>query len=210
MQFYSSINALGTANLIHRWVVDHPSGDQSAIESDASGPATMQGQCWPTSGTGAAPSQPRGMLAPFYTVRIALAHSRHPHHKSLNKSRSRPYDEGWDDHDETLGMPTCAEIAWHSGAILVEIIIIYINVLGSSRSTCGGQFIRRRVITPTSGDRSTIEYDTAQQVEQVLGPQAPRKQPHRQLEWVEAPWDGRDTHAVGPWSFQGAVLESGA
>ncbi|KAF8340270.1 uncharacterized protein EI90DRAFT_3034967 [Cantharellus anzutake] len=53
--------------------------------------------------------------------------------------------------------------------------------------------------------RSTIEYDAAQQVEQVLGPQAPRKQPHRQLEWVEAPWDGRDTRTVGPWSFQGAV-----
>ncbi|KAF8321020.1 uncharacterized protein EI90DRAFT_3080159 [Cantharellus anzutake] len=170
-------------------------------------------QCWLTSGTGTAPpneSRPRGMLS----VRgykgkgniLGLQKTTSTiDFKSLNKSRLRPYDKGWDDRDEMLGMPTCAEIAWHSGAILVEIIVVCINVLGSSRSTCGGQFIHQRVITPTSGDRSTIEYDMAQQVEQVLGPQAPRKQPHRQLEWVEATWDGRDTRTVGPWSFQGAV-----
>ncbi|KAF8340254.1 uncharacterized protein EI90DRAFT_3034837 [Cantharellus anzutake] len=169
-------------------------------------------QCWPTSGTGTTPpngSRPRGMLA---------ARRRCPETKRkgeyiglrkttstiarnvslfilLNKSRSHLYDEGWDDRDETLGMPACAEIAWHSGAILVEIIVVSMGWEVRSRSTCGGQFIRR----------GTIEYDAAQQVEQVLVPQAPRKQLHRQLEWVEATWDGRDTRTVGPWSFQGAV-----
>ncbi|KAF8321000.1 uncharacterized protein EI90DRAFT_3079984 [Cantharellus anzutake] len=179
LRFYSSINALGSsrssvhvaANLIQRWV--------STIEYDASG-HNQVAQCWPTSGTGTTPpngSRPRGMLAARRYSGAFQGAVQRPKGKyiGLNKSRSRLYDEGWDDHDETLGMPACAEIAWHSGAILVD----YINV--------------------------TIEYDAAQQVEQVLVPQAPRKQLHRQLEWVEATWDGRDTRTVGPWSFQGAV-----
>ncbi|KAF8320994.1 uncharacterized protein EI90DRAFT_3079906, partial [Cantharellus anzutake] len=176
-------------------------------------------QCWPTSGTGTTPpngSRPHGMLAARRCSGAFQGAVQRPKGKGnilglrkmtstiaknvglfilLNKSRSRLYDEGWDDRDETLGMPACAEIAWHSGAILVEIIIVSMRWEVRSRSTCGDQFIRR----------GTIEYDAAQQVEQVLGPQAPRKQPHRQLEWVEAPWDGRDTRTVGPWSFQGAV-----
>ncbi|KAF8339503.1 uncharacterized protein EI90DRAFT_3036814 [Cantharellus anzutake] len=217
MRFYSSINALRSsrstlyvaANLIHQWVT--PSGDRSLEAgilpmTGARSNVTHRGhdqvvQCWLTSGTGTAPpneSRPRGMLSVRgYKGKGNILGLQKTNFKSLNKSRLHPYDKGWDDRDEMLGMPTCAEIAWHSGAILVEIIVVYINVLGSSRSTCGGQFIHRRVIT--------IEYDTAQQVEQELGPQAPRKQPHRQLEWVEVPWDGRDTRTVGPWSFQGAV-----
>ncbi|KAF8321036.1 uncharacterized protein EI90DRAFT_3080310 [Cantharellus anzutake] len=174
LRFYSSINALGSsqssvhvaANLIQRWV----GHDQVA-------------QCRPTSGTGTTPpngSRPRGMLAARRYSGAFQGAVQRPKGKYIG--RSRLYDEGWDDHDETLGMPACAEIA-----------------------TYGGQFIHRRVVTPTSGDRSMIEYDAAQQVEQVLVPQAPRKQLHRQLEWVEATWDGRDTRTVGPWSFQGAV-----
>ncbi|KAF8321026.1 uncharacterized protein EI90DRAFT_3080232 [Cantharellus anzutake] len=175
MRFYSSINALRScrstlyvaANLIHQWVT--PSGDRSLeagilLMTGARSNVTHRDHnqvvhCWLTSDTGTAPpneSRPRGML---FGARVQR--------KGEYIGRLRPYDKGWDDHDEMIGMPTCAEIAWHSGAILVEIIVVSIM----------------------------IEYHVALQ---ALVPQAPRKQLHRQLEWVEAPWDGRDTHTMGP------------